>query len=179
MDCKAGQALKTQIYQKVEQLIQQGHEISVCWVPSHCKVERNDRADKAAKEAAGRERIQTARCTGLTHLKGRITGGGVKTAGGMAQTKDKRARKSEERVLCSFLESINGSSTWQNKKVLCFAILPTEDGPRGYWHILQKNRSNRDRRVLVVWRRRAIRHTPVHKVPEMKGRTASFKEEPR
>ena len=73
MDCKAGQALKTQIYQKVEQLIQQGHEISVCWVPSHCKVERNERADKAAKEAAGRERIQTARWTSLTHLKRRIT----------------------------------------------------------------------------------------------------------
>ena len=109
MDCKAGQALKTQIYQKVEQLIQQGHEISVCWVPSHCKVERNERADKAAKEAAGRERIQTARWTSLTHdesLKRKVT------TAGMAQTKDKKARKSEERVLCSFLESRNGSSTW-------------------------------------------------------------------
>lgn len=29
MDNKAGQALKAQIYQKFEQLIQQGHEISV------------------------------------------------------------------------------------------------------------------------------------------------------
>ncbi len=61
MDCKVGQALKAQIYQKVEQLIQQGHEISVYWVPSHSKIEGNKRADKAAREATRRERIQTAR----------------------------------------------------------------------------------------------------------------------
>ena len=57
LDCKAGQALKAQIYQKVEQLIQQRHGISVCWVPIHCKVEGNERAERAAKEAAGGERI--------------------------------------------------------------------------------------------------------------------------
>ncbi len=61
MDCKTDQALKAQIYRKVEQLIQRGHEISVCWVPSHCQIEGNERADKAAREAAGGERIQTAR----------------------------------------------------------------------------------------------------------------------
>jgi len=73
LDCKAGKALKAQIYQKVGQLIQQGHRISVCWIPSHCKVEGNEKADKAAREAAGRERIQTARWTSLTHLKRQIT----------------------------------------------------------------------------------------------------------
>ena len=61
MDCKAGQALKVQIYRKVEQLIQQGHKISLRWFPSHSKVEGNERADKAAREAAGGEKIQTAR----------------------------------------------------------------------------------------------------------------------
>ena len=73
MDCKAGQALKAQIYRKVKQLIQQGHEISLRWVPSHSKVEGNEMADKAAREAAGGERIQTARWTSLTHLKRQIT----------------------------------------------------------------------------------------------------------
>ena len=73
LDCKAGQALKAQIYQKVEQLIRQRHGILVCWVPSHCKVEENERADRAAKEAAGGERVQTAKWTSLTHLKRRIT----------------------------------------------------------------------------------------------------------
>ena len=73
MDCKAGQALKAQIYQKVGQLIQEGQEILVCWVPSHCKIQGNERADKAAREAAERERIQTARWTSLTHLKRQIT----------------------------------------------------------------------------------------------------------
>ena len=69
MDYKVGQALKAQIYQKVEQLIQQGHEISVRWVPGHSKVEGNEMADKVAREAAGGERIQTARWTSLTHLR--------------------------------------------------------------------------------------------------------------
>ena len=73
MDCKAGQALKARIYQKAKQLIGQRHEISVCWVPSHCNVEGNDKADKAAKEAAGGEKIRTAKWTSLTHLKRRIT----------------------------------------------------------------------------------------------------------
>ena len=73
LDCQAGQALKGSIYQKVEQLIRQRHGIVVCWVPSHCKVEGNERADRAAKEAAGEERIRTAKWTSLTHLKRRIT----------------------------------------------------------------------------------------------------------
>ncbi len=73
MDCKAGQALKAQIYQKVERLIQQGYEISLHWVPSHSKVEGNEMADKAAREAAEGERIQMDRWTSLTHLKRQIT----------------------------------------------------------------------------------------------------------
>ena len=73
MDCKAGQALKAQICQKVKQLIEQGHEISVRWVPSHSKVEGNEMVDKAAREAAEGERITTARWTSLTYLKRQIT----------------------------------------------------------------------------------------------------------
>ncbi len=73
MDCKAGQALKAQIYQKVERLIQQGHEISLRWVPSHSKVEGNEMVDKAAKEAAEGARIQTVRWTSQNHLKSQIT----------------------------------------------------------------------------------------------------------
>ena len=73
MDSKAGQALKAQIYRKVEQLIRQRHEISVCWVPSHSNVEGNEKADTAAKEAAGGERIRTAKWTSLTHLRRQIT----------------------------------------------------------------------------------------------------------
>lgn len=57
MDCKAGQMLNAQIYRKVKQLIGQRHEILVRWVPSHCNVEGNEKADKAAKEAAEGERI--------------------------------------------------------------------------------------------------------------------------
>ena len=73
MDCKAGEALKAQIYRKVEHLTRQTHEISISWVPSHCNVEGNENADKAAKKAAGGERIRTAKWTSLTHLKRRIT----------------------------------------------------------------------------------------------------------
>lgn len=73
MDSIAGQALKIQIYQKADQLIKQGHSISVCWVPGHNGLEGNERADKAAKEAATGERIRTAKWTSLTHIKLRIT----------------------------------------------------------------------------------------------------------
>ncbi len=61
MDCKAGQALKVQIYRKVEWLIQQRHEISLCWIPNHSKVEENEMADKIAKKVVEEERIQTVR----------------------------------------------------------------------------------------------------------------------
>lgn len=74
MDSKASQALKAQVYQKVEQLVQQRHKISVYWVPSHCGIEGNERADIAAKEAAGGGKIRTAKWTSLTHLKRRIAG---------------------------------------------------------------------------------------------------------
>lgn len=57
IDCKTGQVMKTQIYQKIEQFIQDGHEILVCWVPSHYKIEKNKRVDKAIREAAEGEKI--------------------------------------------------------------------------------------------------------------------------
>ena len=71
-DSAAGQALKMQIYQKAKKLIQQGHEISVRWVPGHSGIEGNERADKAAKEAAIGERVRTAKWSSLTHIKRQI-----------------------------------------------------------------------------------------------------------
>ena len=53
MDSKKGQALKVQIYQKTKQLLQQRHQISICWILSHSGIERNEKADLVAKEAAG------------------------------------------------------------------------------------------------------------------------------
>lgn len=48
----AGQALKLQIYQTAEKLVKRGHSDLIRWVPGHSTVERNDRANKVAKEAA-------------------------------------------------------------------------------------------------------------------------------
>ena len=51
-----------QIYKKARQLVQQGHGIFIRWVPGHSEVvEENEKADKAAKEAARSERVQTAK----------------------------------------------------------------------------------------------------------------------
>ena len=61
MDSKEGQALKAQIYQKTKQLVQQRHQISICWFPRHCGIERNEKADLAAKEAARRQRVHTVK----------------------------------------------------------------------------------------------------------------------
>lgn len=73
MDSKAGQALKIQIHQKVEQLIRHRHEISLYWVPNDCNIKGNEKADLAAKEAAGEERIRTAKWASLAHIKRRIS----------------------------------------------------------------------------------------------------------
>ncbi len=71
-DSRAGQALKMQIYEKARQLVQQGHGIFIRWVAGHSGVEGNERADKAAKEAARNERVRTAKWTSLTHIKRQI-----------------------------------------------------------------------------------------------------------
>ena len=68
-----GQALKMQIYQKAQRLVQQGHDISIRWIPGHNKIEGNERADRAAKEAAGEGKVRTARWTSLAHVKRQIT----------------------------------------------------------------------------------------------------------
>ena len=68
-----GQALKMQIYQKAKKLVQQGHDISIRWVPGYSGVEGNKRANKAAKKAAIGERVRTAKWTNLTHIKQQIT----------------------------------------------------------------------------------------------------------
>ncbi len=61
-----------QIYQKAKKQVQQGHEISVRWVLGHSRIEGNERADKAAKEAAIGERVRTAKWSSLTHIKRQI-----------------------------------------------------------------------------------------------------------
>ena len=125
-------------------------------------------------EAAGNFRVQTAgiRCS-LTHLKRRITEEKKSQlwAWHDQKTKERESRKSGFYV--PFSKAEMDPLLGKTKKVLPIAILPTENWTWGYWYVLQQNRSKRDRRVLVVWRRRAIRHTSVHKVPEMASRTPS------
>lgn len=73
MDCKAGQVLKAQIYQRVERFIQQRYEISLRLVSSHSKIEGNEMIDKITKKTAQGQRFQIVRLTSLTHLKKQIT----------------------------------------------------------------------------------------------------------
>ncbi len=61
-----------QVYQKTERLVQQGHNISIRWISAHNKIEGNERADRAAKEAASEGKVRTARWTSLAHVKRKL-----------------------------------------------------------------------------------------------------------
>ena len=52
--------------------MQQEHGIFIRWVPGHSRIEGNEMADKAAKQAAKNERVQTAKWSSLTHIKQQI-----------------------------------------------------------------------------------------------------------
>lgn len=69
---KEGQALISQIATQVRQLRSNGGEVIVQWIPSHSGIEGNERADKAAKEAAADTRTQVVRWSSLTHVKKKI-----------------------------------------------------------------------------------------------------------
>ena len=49
-----GQTLAIDINVRAQTLIDKGIEVILQWVPSHIGIEGNERADKAAKEAAGK-----------------------------------------------------------------------------------------------------------------------------
>ena len=49
-----GQAIAIDISVRAQTLIDNGIEVILQWVPSHINIEGNERADKAAKEAAGK-----------------------------------------------------------------------------------------------------------------------------
>lgn len=57
----AGQALKIQIFRYARELHNRGGEVIVRWIPSHKEIKGNERANKAAKDAAANKRSQTAR----------------------------------------------------------------------------------------------------------------------
>lgn len=68
-----GQALKVQIHNRARQLQTRGREVIVRWIPSDRGIEGNERADKAAKEAATNGRTQTARWSSLSHVTRNMT----------------------------------------------------------------------------------------------------------
>lgn len=68
----AGQALRTQIYRQARQLQNRGGELIVRWIPSNRKIEGNERADRAAKDAAANGKSQTAQWSSLSHVNRKI-----------------------------------------------------------------------------------------------------------
>lgn len=71
-DSRTSQALKMQIDKKARQLVQYGHDILIRWIPGHNDIEGNKKADKTAKNAARKEKIQTAKQTSLIYIKQQI-----------------------------------------------------------------------------------------------------------
>ncbi len=179
MDSKAGQALKVQIYQKVEQLTRQRHEISLCWVPSHCNIEGNEKADLAAKEAAGEERIRTAKWTSLTHIKRRITE--EKTAQ-LAAWHDQKTKEREIRKSGFYIPSLKAKiDPLLSKTKKCYASrfyqLKIGHGPIGTF----LKRIGATETAECWWcgaAEQSVIYLYIHQVPKMAGRTQSSKKEP-
>lgn len=65
-------ALKMQIYQTIEWLIQQRHNIFIKQIFIYNKIKKNERADKAAKKEASQKKIKTARQSSLAYIKPQI-----------------------------------------------------------------------------------------------------------
>ena len=108
----AGQALKLQIYQKAQELVERGHSIFIRWIPGHSGVEGNERADKAAREAALGRRVRTAESTSLTHVRYQAADHGGKTVSDphLAWTKNTRTRKEQAGFLYPICQATNPSA---------------------------------------------------------------------
>lgn len=68
----AVQALKAQIVKRAKQIQTGGREVTIRWIPSHSKIEGNEQADKAAKEAAAVGKIGTAQWSSLAYINRNI-----------------------------------------------------------------------------------------------------------
>ncbi len=165
----AGQALKLQIYQKAQKLVERGHSIFISWVPGHSAVEGNERADKAAKEAALGRRVRTANWTFLTHIKRQITEE-KKSQISIWHGQKTMERERNRRVF--YIPSIKP----QIHPVLCIPVLPTEDWTWCYRDFLEADRSGRVSRMLVAREQRAICPTSIYKLSKVEERTPSFEE---
>lgn len=179
MNSKEGQALKAQIYQKAKQLVQQRHQISICWVPSHCGIEGNEKADLAAKEAAGGQRVHIVKWKSLTHLKRRITEEKkVQLSTWHSQMTKKREAQRSGFYFPSLKMQID-LLLGKTNKFYASRFYQLKTGHAAIGIFFQKDRSNRDRQVLVVWRCRSICYASVYKVPKMAHKTPDIKGKPR
>jgi ribonuclease HI len=68
-----GQAITLQIYRRALELQRKHHPVTLRWVPGHANIEGNERADKAAKEAASGLGRRTARWSSLAHVRRSVT----------------------------------------------------------------------------------------------------------
>lgn len=68
-----GQWLARRIYDNTRTLLEYGINVEICWIPGHAKIEGNERADRAAKEAAENGQHCLERFASLSYISGLIT----------------------------------------------------------------------------------------------------------
>lgn len=70
-DSKAGVKIQNEhlVDQREKELRDYGPSLIIRWVPGHAKIERNERADSAAKDVTQEERIETNGWGSFTHTK--------------------------------------------------------------------------------------------------------------
>jgi ribonuclease HI len=70
---QSGQAIALQCHKRAAILSQRQNPVTIRWVPGHLGVEGNERADKAAKQAASGQGRSTAKWSSLAHVQRIIT----------------------------------------------------------------------------------------------------------
>ncbi len=153
---KRNRFLRGSIYEKTKRLESNGHHVTIRWIPSHSGIVGNEKADQAAKNRAERGGQQAERWSSLAHIRKRLVQARSQELSKWHEVKIQERENSRRGYYTPWTkEGINPTLANAPKKYASrYYQLKVGHGAIGI--ILDKNRSYRVTRMLVVRRNRAV-----------------------